>query len=401
MNLSQCTKNISFCLNFYNLTLCSIKNNSCVESHSYCVFNEKIKPTCLCLPCFTGEYCEEEIVSKNLWPAFIPFDEIAPNGASIPGILSILFGVFLVLNGILCLQTYLCKNIRLTNLGVYLIMLTFSSIFMGLIFIIFFSIGLHETELPQPLLFVDLYCLIYLKFVYTSLVFMYNWFIASVATERMLIECFRTYSLYDSRRRSIIASLIIVIVCPLTTLPGIFTVRQNQPTELQSVQCVNFTPLGYTLFETITLINLIAFCLIYIAMNTIVLAHLLRHRRRFVDGDTLPAQVCLILHKHKDFFIPYLIQALGQLPDILLDFIMTCPMADTTLVARISLAFTVLHMAPFVITFYLYIYLSPVYWSEFWNSSPVGKCLMKVKKKVQTNDNSTTAEDNNSLETRF
>jgi hypothetical protein len=67
-----------------------------------------------------------------------------------------------------------------------------------------------------------------------------------------------------------------------------------------------------------------------------------------------------------------------------MDFIMTCSTANTILVARVHLAFTVLEIAPFAITFYLYIYLSPVYLSEFWNSSPIGKCLMKAKKKLPT-----------------
>jgi hypothetical protein len=130
-----------------------------------------------------------------------------------------------------------------------------------------------------------------------------------------------------------------------------------------------------------------------------VLGHLLRHRRRFVDSDSLPTQVCLILHKHKDFFIPYLIQALGQLPSVLMDFIMTCSKANTILRARVSLIFTALQSLPFAITSYLYIYLSPVYWSKFWNSSPIGKCLMEVKEKLSTVYHSSIINNDNLLET--
>jgi hypothetical protein len=215
----------------------------------------------------------------------------------------------------------------------------------------------------------------------------------------MLVECFRNYGLHDSRRRSVISSVVIVIICPLTTLSGVFTVRKNQSPELRSVQCINFTPVGYILDATIAHIHLFAFYFIYIVMNIVVLGHLLRHRRRFVDSDSLSVQVRLILHKHKDFFIPYLIQALGQLPGTLMDIIMTCSTADSILVARTMLVFTVLQIAPFLITFYLYIYLSPVYWSEFWNSSPIGKCLMKVKDKLQPVYYSSIINNNNLLET--
>ena len=401
MNEFQCAKNISSCLNFYNLTLCSLENNTCVENHGYCVFNEKIKPKCVCLLCFTGEHCEEEKVSRNLWSLFVPYNEVAERGASILAIITVVFGAFLLLNGILCLQTYLCKKIRDTNVGIYLIMLTIVSIFIGLILVIFPSIFLHAKELRQSDVFSNLNCIIYGKFVYIPLVAMYNWFIASVAIERALVVCSRNYGLQDSRRRSVIASAIIVIICPLTTLPGVFTVRESQPAELRPVQCINFTPLGYILYRTITQIHFFAFYFIYIVMNIVVLGNLVRHRRRFVDSGTLPAQVCVVLQKHKDLFIPYLIQALGQLPNTIMDLIMTCSTANTTLVARLSLVFTVLQVVPFIITFYLYIYLSSVYWSEFWSSSPIGKYLMKVKKKMQTIFNRNTIQNNNLSQTRF
>ncbi len=116
-------------------------------------------------------------------------------------------------------------------------------------------------------------------------------------------------------------------------------------------------------------------------------------------STALPAQVYLILFKHKDFFIHYLAQALGELPNILMDFIMTCSTAQSKLVARIYKAFTVLEIVPFAITFYLYIYVSPVYWKIFWNSSPVGKCLTKMKRKVQNVYNIFIIENNGFLET--
>ena len=383
MDAHRCVKNIALCLDTYNLTLCSTENNTCLENHGYCIFNEKIKPTCLCLPCFTGEYCEKEKVSKNLWSIAVPFDELATNGTIIKPIMIIIFGALLIFNGILCLQTYLCKNIRQTNLGVYLIMLSIVSIFIGLLHLVFPPLLLNIKQLPQPYLLADLYCLISMKFGHIPLVSMYNWFIASVAIERMLVECFTNYDLHDCRRRSVIVSVIIIIICPLTTLPGVFTVRKNQSPDLRLVKCMNFTPLGFILFETITRIHLFAFYFIYILMNIVVLAHLLRHRRRFVDGYSLLDHVCLILHKHKDFFIPYLIQALGQLPNVIMDVMMTCSSASTIRVARIYLAFSVLQILPFAITFYLYIYLAPVYWLTFWESSPIGKCLVKIKDKVQ------------------
>ncbi|UJR18918.1 hypothetical protein I4U23_022046 [Adineta vaga] len=383
MNELQCGRNIDDCLNFYNLTLCSLENNTCVENHGFCVFNDKIQPKCVCLPCFIGEHCEEDRISRNLWQSVLPHNEIATNGAYIPAIIVLVWGAFLLLNGIFCLQTYLCRKIRETNLGIYLIMLSIVSIFIGLIVLIFASLALHIKELPQPLLFADLYCLIYGKFLYIPLVSMYNWFIACVAIERALVTCSKNYELHDSRRRSILVSIVIIIICPLSMLPGTFTVRQNQSAELRPVQCMNFTPFGYILHTTITCIHLLAFYLLYIIMNILVLGYLLKHRRRFVVADSLSAQIYLILRKHKDFFIPYLVQALTQLPHIIMGFITTCSMASTSLATYLFIIFLILQILPFLITFYLYIYLSPIYWIEFLYSSPIGKCLMKSKEKMR------------------
>ncbi|CAF1174229.1 unnamed protein product [Adineta ricciae] len=247
MNDFQCGRDISFCLSVCNLTLCSPENNTCVADHGYCVFSDKVQPKCICLPCFIGKYCEDEKVSRNLWSFFAPYGEIAENGAYIPAIIIMIWGAFLLMNGICCLQTYLCRKIRETNLGIYLIMLSIVSLFIGLILIIFASLFLRVKDLPDLDLFADFHCIIYEKFVYIPLVSMYNWFIACVGIERALVACSRDYELHDSRRRSVIVSVLVVIICPLTALPGLFTVRQNQPAELRPMQCVNFTPVGYIL----------------------------------------------------------------------------------------------------------------------------------------------------------
>jgi len=138
---------------------------------------------------------------------------------------------------------------------------------------------------------------------------MFNWFVAVVAMERVLVECSINCSLYDSRHRSIIFSLIILIVCFLSTLPGIFTVRDNlSPKLIQMIYCQDFTPVDYIINRTIKSIHLFAFFFVYIIMSIVVLIKLVRRRQRFVDNNFLFYQVSLILSKHKDFFIPYTVK---------------------------------------------------------------------------------------------
>jgi hypothetical protein len=142
----------------------------------------------------------------------------------------------------------------------------------------------------QPYLFIDLQCPIYSKLVY-----------APLCCYVQLVYCQYSYRKDVSGMFWKLWSILIVIICLLATLLSIFTVHENQPPELREIQCVNFTPPGYIFYATITSIHLFPFYFIYIVMNTVVLVHLLRHRRRFVDSDSLSTQICLILRKQKHF----------------------------------------------------------------------------------------------------
>ncbi len=97
MDELQCGRNISFCFKFYNLTLCPSENDTCVNNHGYCVFNNIIKPKSICLPCFIREHCEEDKVSRKLWLFFTPYNEVAANGTSLLVIIIVVFGAFLLL----------------------------------------------------------------------------------------------------------------------------------------------------------------------------------------------------------------------------------------------------------------------------------------------------------------
>lgn len=335
----------------------------------------------LCSPCFIGKNCEIEL-SRNLWIYGKVPDILTEHKIPIDLIIMIIFGFFLIFNGILCLQTYLCRKIRETNLGIYLIMLSSVSITIGLFHSLSSLIVLIVKEREEKLEIASAICPCE-KYFYIPLVSMYNWFLAAVAIERVLVECFRDYGLHDSRRRSILFSLMILIICPLSALPGAFTVQEHSLSQYKQLFCQNYTKRGYLIYEIITNFHLFSFYFIYILMNVTVLSKLIRRRQRFVENDSLIQQIRLILNNHKDFFIPYLVQALGQLPNLVFEAIMTCQTAGTKWVANIHLLFFILQVLPFTITFYLFICLSPVYLAIFWESSPIGKCLTKIKNKFE------------------
>ncbi|CAF3062330.1 unnamed protein product, partial [Rotaria sp. Silwood2] len=97
----------------------------------------------------------------------------------------------------------------------------------------------------------------------------------------MLVECF-DHSLYTSRKRSIIISALTVIICPLTTIPGIFTLKSLPVDKLDSqtnklliaFNCVNYTPLGYTIYKVIASVHTYVTLVSYIILCVGVFAHL-------------------------------------------------------------------------------------------------------------------------------
>jgi len=385
MNIFEFGANLTFYVynDLYTLVPCShsLRKSHCIEYHGSCIINKKDPTQCVCSPCFTGEHCEKEL-SRNVWQFGMLFSIKSGAILRINSFTECIFGVFHLFNGLLCLQTYLCKQIRQTNLGIYLIMLSIISIYMGSSHFIMSLINIYATINDlESISNVGVICH-YQKYAYIPFFPMFNWFTTAVAIERVLVECSIKYGLHDSRRRSVIFSAIIIIVCFLSTLPGMFTVSNNFSSKIQSMFCLNLTPTGYIIFETIRSIHYSGFYFVSILMNIIVLIKLIRRRQRFMDNDSLFDHIVLIFRKHKDFFIPYLIQIICLLPRIIMDYIMTCSKADTMLVVYIDLVFNAFKFLPFTLLFYLYVSLSPVYLAIFWNSSPAGKFLVKMKHKL-------------------
>lgn len=117
-----------------NLTvLCAI--NIC-QNNGKCILliNHTTTSYCLCNKCFTGNQCEIQQYSKNLWiygmseenrKAYNPYNETI--------VLAVL-GIISLINNLLSLQTFLfSKNIRITNLGIYLILYSLAGLIVSII----------------------------------------------------------------------------------------------------------------------------------------------------------------------------------------------------------------------------------------------------------------------------
>ncbi len=124
---------------------CSL--NICQHSGQCVLDNSSIANfTCLCTNCFTGSFCEMEKYSGNLWYMGISIDKRFKNYQLIEAIVGIVLAIVPFFSNLLSLQTFLCsEKIRITNLGVYLILLSFSclivSIIRGIVVFVTVSIG--------------------------------------------------------------------------------------------------------------------------------------------------------------------------------------------------------------------------------------------------------------------
>lgn len=59
---------------------------------------------------------------------------------------------------------------------------------------------------------------------------------------------------------------------------------------------------------------------------------------------------------------------------------MNCSRADSVGVSRIQTVTQLISDSSLAVTFFIYVYLSKVYYEEFWQKSPFGRFLIDVKK---------------------
>ena len=389
MNDLTCSKNMTACLISMNLRLCDVDKDICLK-RGWCITSmiPSNISVCVCHVCYYGDRCEHELFSRNLWSLGRP--PLKAEMITAYNFFLLFFNIIQLINSLLCFQAYFfSRKIRLTNVGIYLIYNSIISFLIALKKLIAFILLQFIVRLPDR--YLQIHCLLDHKFVMVSLLYMWDWSIVFLAFERMLIECYH-YSLFDSRKRSCIISILIFIICPLTTIPGIFTVK-NLPKDqlnvqvtkfLKLVSCVNYSSLGYTIFKVTSGINSYATLLSYLTLSCIVLIHLMRHRRRVAPQYTILQNIRTVLRRHQDFFVVVLVPMVIGLPMIVLNEMMTCSKAlDLHALPYLMLVFAyILGNLSLALTFVFHVYPAEVYMIAFWNESPVGRLLRLLKRKI-------------------
>jgi hypothetical protein len=386
-----CQKNLTGCLASMGLKLCDVDKDICLQ-HGLCITPIVPAPLslCVCYPCYYGTTCENEVFSRNLWIAGEPSEK--PEMITATKVLLLIFTVIQIINCLLCLQTYFSsRKIRITNIGVYLIFNSLISLLISLEELVTAILVWFIAQLPES--YWHIQCLIDQKFMLLSLTYIWGWSVLFIGLERMLVECC-DYSLFASRKRSLIISTLIFIICPLTTIPGIFTLKEL-PIDKLSPQannllipysCINYTPLGYTIFKVISSIHTYVTLVGYMVLCLIALIHLRRHRQRIAPQYTTRQNIRFVLHKHRDFFLPLIVDVVTAIPLIVINEMMTCSGAsELDSLPYLLLVFgSIFGVIPTSFLFFFYIYPANVYMVAFWNNSIVGRCLIKLKNIIIT-----------------
>jgi hypothetical protein len=294
-----------------------------------------------------------------------------------------LIAIVSFLSNILTIQTVLCcRDIRITNLGVYLVLFSicsfclaaFQAVWIDLIFVY------GEDHVPKDTCFA-------LVLLISTLCYLCAMFWASAGIERALIQCCDTYSLFDSRRRSIFFTCIIFFLVLIYVFTGIVS---RQYSLIDIVKCDRHDTKAWLIISTVSDCVYDGGSLIVLVLtNLFVLKHLSKRRNYLLanavtDADTIYETTFKMWLKHRDFYFSPLIYPLAMLPRYFFRTFLNCDaVAKNGPLAWLDVSTTLLAYSANTFTFFMYIWPSTVYMKKFWQRSIVGLLLIMMNKKCR------------------
>ena len=261
---------------------------------------------------------------------------------------------FSIVNNLLTIQTCLAKSIRITNLGVYHLLLSLSNI-IRCIFLEIAVICDIETLGRTPLYYIS-------SILLNLLNFSAMWYSSMIACERLLIECL-DYPLYATRQRAFLLSFLLFLFVLLTQIPTflLYFGRFSSSTMISLLTKI---------VKSVEFANVLLTCLIHIVSSLFVLRNISVHKVYINFGEKTYWLVWRQqMKKHLDFFIPPLCYIFCILPWYLFKHVIyICERVDPTTASRLYFILITLANIPFTMTFIIYVYPSKVYMNEFKRS---------------------------------
>lgn len=260
-----------------------------------------------------------------------------------------------IINNLLIIQTCLRHRIRITNLGVYLLCLSFCNL-IGCVCLELSIIA--DTQSVQPNILFDM-----AHFLLDLLNYCAMCCSSMIACERMLIECFQC-PLYGTRKRA-------CLICPILFV-GVFL---TQVPSLPSDSAINLLS-AVPMIDSIKCVELqivLSACIVQVISSLFVLWKISTRKMCLNRGERAYRSVWWQqVKKHASFFIPPLCYILCTSPWHLFEhFIYSCDRFDPSTALYLYLVLITIANIPFTMTFLIYIYPSRVYMHEYKKSLAV------------------------------
>ncbi|UJR29635.1 hypothetical protein I4U23_017183 [Adineta vaga] len=372
--------------NTTNSLSCEI--NICQNNGQCFLFNSSINNfTCICTRCYTDSFCQTEKYSQNLWYMGISDDKRFSNYQIIERIIGLIISIISLICNCLALQIFVCsKTIRITNLGIYLIILSLSCLIISILRGIFISIVIFNNPIQLGNVYFIFQCATIRLFA-SSIICCLFWLLLYIAVERILLA-YSFVNLNDSRKRSIISCILLFIIIPTLTFSIIFFGSKKGNTSTDFCR-LNFTSKGYIFYSIFRWFNYLIAPIASLISCICILHNLIQHRLYLTThSETLASSVKLIISNHQDFFMVPLVFTLCIMPYFILTQIVTCSSADNFIVGKLTTIFQLLSDLALIIPFLTTVLPSKLYMEHFWEISHVGRFLIYIKTKLCTHNTS-------------
>ncbi|CAF2877468.1 unnamed protein product [Rotaria sp. Silwood2] len=275
---------------------------------------------------------------------------------------------------LLTMKTLLKKKIRITSLGVYLIVFILASLIgMILLYVRIIVTLVFNEELDKNSL---IHCRIITTILNSTLI-LSLWTGAFVSIERVLIQLYN-YSLYRSRKYAVIISVLLILLTAaanITTFIGWQSAAHPIVTNMRLCKFRQF-PAHWKLVDEIVnsmYIHTVIPWILHVLSIVFVLIDIIRHQIILTGAKRCDWRkiICQQLKKHKDFFLSPILILTCTLPHVLLINLFgsstshVCSKSNMNAYLRLHIAFDFLYYSLQTIGFFTYIYPSNVYMNQF------------------------------------
>ena len=341
--------------------------------------------TCRCPPCFIGDRCETSVNLMKFSLTFSMYWDIRQYSSysnfNVPEFVytTVIAAMLLmaIVNNVVCLQTFLSYEIRLTNCGVLQIFYCIG----GLITVIGMQLRMLTMLEFDSLISSYLYHYAACNIIPITVIVMGNtcmWLSTALVIEFTLLESFNL-SLYRSRRFSVISSITVLLITSVSHIHELIARRPlPDPFQTGSYTCTFVYSLPLDVIDKVLRTSHVTLpCTIQFIASIFMLINITRRTLLVHSRDDYFQVFINQCIKRKHFFIPPLAIIVSNLPHLILHLKDECEDAREISILRLHIAFNILVYLPPSITFFIYIFPSKSYMHKF-KTTYMGRCLRQI-----------------------